>query len=455
MADDRSTPDASTGDPEGVAGRRLAGAALVAVAMGVMNVASYAYQMVAARLLGPQDYGAFAALMNLVLVVNVLALALQANAARRIAAEPGEVHTVERAIRHVGRQGALALAAVTLAAAPLINWLLRLDSLATSVMVGLSAVPLTLMGYQAGVLQGERRWHALGLVYASAGVVRLFVGTALLLMDPTPFWAITGVVIGAWAPVVVGAVALRQPRGTVVESDASHTARDLWSETMRNSHALLAYFALCNADIVIARSMMDAHQAGLYAAGLIMTKIVLFLPQFVVVLAYPSMGVEASRRRTLLQSLAAVGLLSALVSALTSVLSGLAMVFVGGAQYSAIEESLWAFALLGGLLAMLQIVVYGVLARQARRSVYLLWVGLAAVAVLGSVAETFDDLLVIVISVDAGLLVVLVLTSLLAMRHVTGSATGLPAELLGSVSGSVPAAPGADGDVERNGQGRG
>lgn len=436
-------------------GRRLAGAALVAVAIGVMNVASYGYQMVAARLLGPEQYGAFAALMNLVLVVNVLALALQANAARRIAAEPRDVHTVERAIRHVGRQGALALAALTLAAAPLINWLLRLDSLATAVMVGLSAVPLTLMGYQAGVLQGERRWHALGLVYASAGVVRLFIGTALLVMDPTPFWAITGVVIGAWAPVLVGALALRQPRGSIPGSDASHTAKDLWRETLGNSHALLAYFALSNADIVIARSLMDAQQAGLYAAGLIMTKVMLFLPQFVVVLAYPSMGVEASRRRTLLQSLAAVALMSAVVSALTSVLSGLAIVFVGGAQYSAIEESLWAFALLGGVLAMLQIVVYGVLARQARRSVYLMWVGLVTVAALGFVAETFDDLLVIVLGVDSVLLVVLVLTSLMAMRRAPTAAADLPAQPLGSVSGSVPAAPGADGDVQRDGERRG
>ena len=35
----------------------------IAVAMGVMNVATYGYQMVAARALGPQDFGAFAALM--------------------------------------------------------------------------------------------------------------------------------------------------------------------------------------------------------------------------------------------------------------------------------------------------------------------------------------------------------------------------------------------------------
>ena len=438
--------------------KHLRSGTVLAVSLGVMNVATYGYQMLAARLLGPQPYGAFAALMNLTLVVNVLALALQANAARRIAADPAHVHVVEREIRRVGRQAALALGLLIVAAAPLINWLLKLDSLATAVMVGLSAVPLTLLGYQAGVLQGERRWLPLGLVYASAGVPRLLIGTVLILANPTPFWAITGVVVGAWVPVAVGAIALRQPRDEVREPDATHTGRDLWRETLRNSHALLAYFALSNADVVIARSTMDAHEAGLYAAGLIMTKAVLFLPQFVVVLAFPSMGVAESRLRTLLQSLGAVGLISAVVALGTTVLSGVAMIFVGGQQYAAIQNSLWAFALLGGLLAMLQILVYGVMARQAKKSVYLLWAGLALLVGLGATAETFDQLLRIVLGVDAALLVVLTATSLWSLRH---APTETPPEDVptsgseGSVSGGVPAVPGPHGDVEGHGQRRG
>ena len=54
--------------------------------------------------------------------------------------------------------------------------------------------------------------------------------------------------------------------------------------------ALLAFFALSNADIVVARNVLDGHDAGLYAGGLILTKAVLFLPQFVVVVAFPSMA---------------------------------------------------------------------------------------------------------------------------------------------------------------------
>ena len=39
-----------------------------------------------------------------------------------------------------------------------------------------------------------------------------------------------------------------------------------------------------------ARSVLDSHDSGLYAAGLIVTRAVMFLPQFVVVVAFPSMS---------------------------------------------------------------------------------------------------------------------------------------------------------------------
>ena len=408
-----------------------------------MNVTTYGYQMVAARLLGPEPYGAFAAVMNVLIVITVIALALQANAARRIAAAPADAHAVEDAIRRVGRQAALGLAALSFLAAPLINSVLRLDSLLTALLVGLTAVPLTLMGYQAGVLQGERRWQALGLVYVSAGVPRLIVGTALLLWNPSPFWAVAGVTIGSWAPVVVAALVLRRPRDRRNHAAAVHASRDVWRETLRNSHALLAYFALANADVVLARNVMHPQEAGLYAAGLIMTKAVLFLPQFVVVLAFPSMGQAESRRRVLVTSLGAVAVIGAVVAAGVSVLSGLAMVFVGGAQYSPVQGSLWIFALLGAVLAMLQLVVYSVLARQASRSVLLVWVGLLTVLALGSRTDTFASLLEVVVLTDLTLLVTLVAISLWRLR------TPTPED---SVGGSVPAGAGADRDVEGDAQ---
>jgi O-antigen/teichoic acid export membrane protein len=409
------TPDA---DRPTRARSALRGGSAIAVAIGAANVSTYAFTVIAARLLGPRPYGAFAAVMNVLLVAGVLALALQATAARRIAREPSDVHQVEDAILTVGRRSAIGLGLVFLVASPLVNSALRLDSLATAVLLAVAVVPVTMMGAQAGVLQGERRWVPLALLYVASGVPRLVIGAILTLVHPDELVAIGAVALGALAPVIVGAVALRQPRHhRRKEPGDEHTARALWWETVYNSQALLAFLMLSSVDIIIARNTLDAHDAGLYAGGLILAKAVLFLPQFVVVLAFPSMGTEHARRKALLGSLVTIGFIGTCVTLGTSVLSGLAVVFVGGAEYDGIEGSLWLFAVLGTLLSMLQLLVYSVVARQARNSILILWAGLAVLVFAGLTSDSVRELVTRVIAVDAGLFVLLLGVSLWRLRH--------------------------------------
>lgn len=398
---------------------RLRGSSAIAVAIGAANVSTYAFTVVAAHLLGPREYGALAAVMNVLLVAAVVSLALQATAARRIAREPAHVRQVEDAILTVGRRASLGLGLILLVAAPLVNSALRLDNLATAAVMAVTIVPVTMMGAQAGILQGERRWVPLAVLYLASGVPRLVVGTALMLLEPDELVAVVSVAVGATAPVVVGWLALRRPRHGAPRADrGEHTALALWWETVYNSQALLAFLALSNVDIILARNILDAHDAGLYAGGLIMVKAVLFLPQFVVVLAFPSMGTDEARRTALVASLALVVVLGAAVTAGTALLSDLALTFVGGSQYDAIQDSLWLFAVLGTTLSMLQLLVYSVVARQARNSILILWAGLAAVVVAGLGADTVRELAVRVITVDGVLFVVMLAVSLWRLRSV-------------------------------------
>ncbi len=419
----------------------------IAVAMGVMNVSTYGFTILAARLLGPRDYGAFAALMGVLLVITVASLALQATAARRIASAPGNVRQIEGVILRVGLEASLGMGALCLVLSPLINQVVRLDSLPTAALIALAAAPLTLMGAQAGILQGERRWIPLAMMYVGVGVPRLLIGTAMVLWRPTEFAALLGVVVAAYVPVLVGWIALRQPREPG-EHSADHSNRALWVETFHNSNTLLAFFALSSVDILVARNVLDAHQAGLYAAGLIMVKAVLFLPQFVVVLAFPSMSDAAAARSTLVKSLLVVILLGGLTSLGAWLLSGLAVIFVGGDEYAAIQGDLWVFAYLGTALSMVQLLVYSVLARQARRAVLLVYGALLAVVVAGQLADSVNGLLLLVLLVDMALLLCLLAVSLLHGHRAAAAASASRA----SVSGSVPAAAGPDGHVEGDGQ---
>ncbi len=388
----------------------------IAVAMGVMNVATYGYQMVAARALGPQDFGAFAALMNLMLVVSVMSLAVQATAARRISAEPRDVVQIEQVILRVTYKSSLVLGLVLLALTPLINLVLRLESLASAAVVGLIAVPLTVMGGQAGVLQGERRWAPLAVVYVAAGVPRLLFGSALIVWQPSELAAMVGVLLGACVPVLVGFIALRRPRSEHIHGGGLPIP-SLLGEVARSSQALLAFFALSNVDIIVARNVLDGHDAGLYAAGLIMTKAVLFLPQFVVVVTFPAMSTPRERSRALVRGLLMVAGIGVVAIAGAYVLSSLAMVFVGGDEYSEIESRLWLFAVLGTVLAMLQLLVYAVLARQGRRSVYAPWAALVLVVGLGLACDSLESLLAVVVGIDTLLLAVLLAISLYLARR--------------------------------------
>lgn len=166
----------------------------------------------------------------------------------------------------------------------------------------------------------------------------------------------------------------------------------------------------------MSRTVLPEHESGLYAGGLILTKALLFLPQFVVVLAFPAMSSPHERRRALTRSLGLIVVLGALGTLAAWVLSALALVFVGGADYQEIEGRLWIFAVLGTVLSMLQLLVYAVIARRGARTTSLVWAAFVAVVGLGLLTETVTQLVLVAVAVNGVLLVVLLASSLRAVR---------------------------------------
>lgn len=401
----------------------LRGSMVIAVSMAVMNLATYGFTVIAARLLGPSEYGALAAVMGLLLVVNVASLGLQATGARRMSAAPERRERIEADMLTATYKSAIAVGVLCLLAAPAVAYVLRLESWLTAAMIALTAVPLTVMGGQAGILQGERRWLPLAGIYVAMGLGRVLFGTVALLLDPDTLSAMTGLAVGAVLPVVVGTAALRRRRhnghlthgtppspGVAVGGPLDRgRSRRVLRELTHNSHALLAFFALSNADVVIARVMLDDHQSGLYAGGLILAKAVLFLPQFVVVIAFPSMSASGARFAMTVKALGMVLAIGLVATAGAWMLADLAVIFIGGAAYAELNPIIWAFAAVGTLLAMVQLLVYNVVARQDKVAVLVLWSGLVALFLLATTVGSVTYLLTAVVVVQS-----IVLAALLA-----------------------------------------
>ncbi|MEI2641945.1 MAG: hypothetical protein V9G10_06335 [Candidatus Nanopelagicales bacterium] len=234
-------------------GNLVGGGLLVAVALGIGQVLAYAQTLVAARTLTPAEFGAFSALLALILIGNTVALATQAVTARHIVATPRSQWPDETAAAwRTATQVALILTAVWLVLAPAITWALRLDSILIAILLALGFLPLTLLGGALGIAQGHERHITLAGVYVALSVPRNGVTIALLIVVATLGSAMFGLAVGGLLSAALAWLLLRSfSRG----GHARHTT--MLREVPAATYSLLALFTLTNLDIVLGRAFLS------------------------------------------------------------------------------------------------------------------------------------------------------------------------------------------------------
>ena len=154
------------------------------------------------------------------------------------------------------------------------------------------------------------------------------------------------------------------------------------TETLHVSHALVAMFTFTSFDVLVARALQDSEPAGQYAAGAILVKIAFWLPQAVVVAAFPLMSTRESgalRRAALL--VAALGATLVLGAA---VLGPSVVPPVLGPGYDVAASHAWLFVLVGVLESLAYLVVFDRLASRDRNAVWTVWAAVLLVAVLAT-----------------------------------------------------------------------
>ncbi|MEV5964328.1 polysaccharide biosynthesis protein [Kribbella sp. NPDC051952] len=397
----------------------LRSATIVAVGMAIMNVAAYGFTLIGTHRLAREQFGAITALLGLLLIGNVASLGLQATGARRLATHSGDGDSaadLADAMLKAGRRAALGLTVVCLIATPLLMWLLHIDSVVSILLLAPTLGFLTLMGSQLGVLQGSQRWTELAAVYTAVGVGRLVFGGGALFLHPSLDWAMIGLALGAAVPALLGGFLLRGSAGA-----SAAQVKEVLRETVHGTHTLLAFFAIANADVLFARALLDGTDSGYYAAGVIVAKACLFLPQFVIVIVFPSLASspgDTVRLRRAIQAVAGLGVCAVIG---TLILPDLVVTIIGGKEkYAPLGPYTWLFAIAGSAYAVLQLVVYAAIAQQEKRAALLIWVGLVVLAIAAGVVLGTD-----IATGLTGVKVLVAMTSACALLLSAGLAAGL------------------------------
>ncbi len=373
---------------------RTRGLAGVTAAALVGNVFSYLLLVVAAGLLPTHDYSSFIALMNVALVGSIAAFALQVVTARRVATAHGD------GVRSLAFSLSGGVSLLLLALTPLELRFLHLDGLTAAVLMALSLPGSTVLGMCQGAWQGSQRFTALAWTTFAAVAGRTGPALVMLLVFRTATTAMAGLALGAGVTAIVCYRAL--PATILRAGPALLPSSSLVHEVAHAAHAYGVFLALSVADVLLASHVLPTRPAAIYAAGSVMTKAALWLPQSAATVLFADLTDLDRHRGLLLRAVAALSGLGLILVAGSWAVHRLVAAVVGGGSYPELGADVWLFAALGSCLAMLQFLLISGLAIRSRRVTAVVWLAIGAecVAVLTRARPSVHGIIATVVVVN-------------------------------------------------------
>jgi O-antigen/teichoic acid export membrane protein len=241
--------------------------------------------------MGPDEYGLLSSVFTFVAILGVSASSLQAacakgEAVRSSAADsaPRSLHT--RTLRNdpltrIVLVTSFALALTVVAASPLLGRFFH-SSVGPALALGTIIPSLGLLAVAYGRLQGLQRFIPLAILSLALAFGKLVLGavglslglgvTGVLVL--LAILSSSGAIVGLW---LTADVAPLQPG-------------DLTGDVARALLAFTAFWVLLSVDVPFARHWLEHADAGQYAAGSVVGKGILWLPDVIALVIFPQLA---------------------------------------------------------------------------------------------------------------------------------------------------------------------
>jgi O-antigen/teichoic acid export membrane protein len=247
-------------------------------ATGVL-AGAYAYNLLCIRWLGARDYGDVAALTALSTIVLLPLLGVQAALAREVSTyrAHGNEEAIAALLRLTMRRTLVAglLATLALVAlSPLITSILNISATTSTVAAVILTFSGSLFPLLQAFLQGLERFGRVALALVVYGVGRPILGMPLLLAGFGVAGALTAGTLSGLAAAAIMLLALFEVLPQRRQADASLRL----TEFRPVIFGLFAFTVLTNADVVVAKAFLEAHDAGTYASASLIGKLAALLP---------------------------------------------------------------------------------------------------------------------------------------------------------------------------------
>jgi O-antigen/teichoic acid export membrane protein len=360
------------------------GWSLVVATTGVSGL-NFLFHILISRLLGPPQYGAFTAVLNIIAVLAVPLGAVQLAVTQAVISGAGNGRVSLRSLTVKATCWGLGAMVLTEALAPLTDSFLSLGSPFANLAMG-AWIPLAVVGaVLQGALLGELRFVSVAVAsFVGGGLLRLVSGAVLVEAGFGVTGAVAATVIGQAFTTGVFLLIARREVFTKALSPVLISLRD----TVLSIGAVAGCTALGGIDVFLARHFLVHLAAGLYAAGATAGHIAMFLPGALLTVAFPRL-VAAGRtgvsvRKTLTETLGLVTAVGLAALVLLAAMPGFIVDVLFGRNYAAVAGIVWIIGLTSVLLGIIAVLTYFYVARRSLAALSS-WAGVALVIALVAV----------------------------------------------------------------------
>ena len=386
--------------------RLIQGVIVVGAGLAVPQVLAYAASVIAARLLVPAEFGAFGAMQGITQIGTPIGLAIQAIAARRLVKNSANKH---HDLLKFGLEVSIAVMLATLLISFPLSSIFNIDYLVLVLTIGAIA-PFVFISTQLGIAQGKEFYLKLAGIYIVFGIGRSVSAIIGLFISPELISVGIGFFGGTLLSAIVAHFILGNSNKFWKADRAEKSVKELWKATQ----ALFALYVLVNIDVLLARVVLTPEESGIYTVGMLVAKIAFFMPQAITIVLFPKMGKNDSSALRL--AVLGTSLIGAIYIGVTYFASEFVVNAIGGSGYSELYSEVWFFAIEGSLFAVLQVLLYGRIAREDTKVSILLWAGSIIAAISVWLIAT-DTIITVVSSLIVVTFILVIVAATTELRH--------------------------------------
>lgn len=255
------------------------------------NILNAAYNFVMARFLGPIDYGDLMAIISILYILTFPSVVLN-NIITRFAAVFGSQEELSK-LRHLfvnftlktSLVGGLVVVGFVIFGNNLANYLNVMHPLSL-ILTSVLAVFMILITENLGALTGLIKFKSVAFINFFWPLVRLTLSVCLVLVG----FGVDGAMIGfVVSTIVTYFTSLYLLRFLLKEKDAEDRieSKEILEYSIPASLSILGLTLFVNTDILMVKAFFDPLSAGIYSAGSLLARVILFFTLPLITIVFP------------------------------------------------------------------------------------------------------------------------------------------------------------------------